>query len=444
MPADARIAAVGSLGRLPGVLGDLAARAGGGDAVQAEAAMEAMARTDRPAEALGLLLGHARGAGSPYAVAAVAGCCAAVPPSALGPVLAGTLTGPDAKVTMRKQAARLLERLRPPGAVDALLGAWRDPGLHRDVRVAVAASLRRFPDDPRAFTALDDAAGPYASEPLLRTLFQARPDEYAPAHRPGYAALVRRLLGAADGPGVRFRARGAFQTWAYWYEGGFEDLLATVGDPDDPAGDADLQIVQGLVTSGIIGAEILDVLARLLPAAGSAGPGRRRLLSLVSVIGGTRGGDPHDDPRAGLVRRTIELLGDRPLLLPQVVDLTWEFPPLADVRAASADELADALDALAELLRDRPLLVAESDSRLRRILAPGYGRRPLPPSLPLPAARRLAGRGHLTAHLLAVSVTVAVGSAAGWPDEWRAVLDDLRGSPHPDVQGKAIDVHTDG
>ncbi|MBE1536043.1 hypothetical protein [Actinomadura algeriensis] len=52
LPADTRIAAVRSLGRLPGSLGDLAARAGGGDAVPAEAALEAMARTDRPAEAL--------------------------------------------------------------------------------------------------------------------------------------------------------------------------------------------------------------------------------------------------------------------------------------------------------------------------------------------------------------------------------------------------------
>ncbi|MFV2213288.1 HEAT repeat domain-containing protein [Actinomadura sp. LOL_016] len=234
------------------------------------------------------------------------------------------MTGPDARVTMRKQAARLLERLRPPGAADALLGAWRDHGLHRDVRAAVAAALRRVPDDPRAFAALEEAAGAHASEPLLRTLFQANPDEYAPAVRPRYAALVRLLLAAADGPGVRFRGRRAFQTWAGCYAGGFDDLLATVGGPADPAGDADLRILEPLVAAEVVGTEVLDVLARLLPA-----------------------------------------------------------------------------------------------------------------------ARRLAGRGDLVANLLAMRIAGAAGGAAGWPDEWRAVLDGLRRSPHVDVRLKAIDVDPD-
>ncbi|QFG26631.1 hypothetical protein [Actinomadura sp. WMMB 499] len=443
LPADARVAAVASLGRLPGALGDLTVWAGGDDAVLAEAAMEAMAGTDRPAEALGLLLGHARATGSPYAVAAAAGCCAAVPPSALGPVLAGTLTGPDARVTMRKQAARLLERLRPPGAADALLGAWRDPGLHRDVRAAVAAALRRIPGDPRAFAALEGAAGPYASEPLLRTLFQAQPQEYAPADRPRYAALVRLLLAAADGPGVRFRGSRAFQAWAWDYTGGFDDLLATVGDAADPAGDVDLRILGPLVAAEVVGAQTLDVLARLLPAAESGGPGRRRLLALVGAVGGSRAGTPPGERRAALLRRTIELLRDRPLLLPQVVELTFDLPPLADARTAAANELADALDALAGLLRDRPVVLAEVDWRVRTVVGRGYGQAAVSPPRLLPAARRLAGREHLVAHLLAVRIVGTAGGTAGWPDEWRALLDDLRRSPHADVRRKAIDTDPD-
>lgn len=82
-----------------------------------------MAATDRPAEALAVLLGHARGPHSAVAVAAMARCAERVPPSVLGPVLVEALAGPGSKVTVRKQAARLLERLRPPGAADALLRA---------------------------------------------------------------------------------------------------------------------------------------------------------------------------------------------------------------------------------------------------------------------------------------------------------------------------------
>ncbi|MFD0905813.1 hypothetical protein [Actinomadura sediminis] len=443
-PADTRVAAAASLGRLPGTLGDLAAWAGGADAVLAEAAMEAMAGTDRPAEALGLLLGLARGGGSPYAVAAAAGCCAAVAPSALGPVLAGTLAGPGAKVTARKQAARLLERLRPPGAADALLGAWRDPRLHRDVRAAVAAALRRFPDDPRAFTALEDAAGPYASEPLLRTLFQALPEEYAPAARPRYAALVRRLLAASDGPGVRFRGTRAFQVWARHYEGGFADLLAAVGDPANPAGDAELPVLEALVSAGAVRDEVLGVLEGLLPAAGARGPARRRLLSLVRVLGARRGPGRDAPVEAGPARRAAALLAPHPLYLRQVVELTFAFPPLADPGRASADELAEALGSLAGLLRDRPAAALELDWRFRSLVGHRNGRRtPVPPPRLLPAVRGLVAQGHLVAHLLAMRAAGAAGDAAGWPDGWRAVLDDLRRSPHVDVRVQAIDVDPD-
>ncbi|MGW2309290.1 HEAT repeat domain-containing protein [Actinomadura luteofluorescens] len=235
-PVGARITAVASLGRLPGGLDDLAARADGDEPGLAEAALEAMAASDRPAETLAVLLRHARGRRSAVAVAALARVAASVPPSGLGPVLAEALTGPDGTVAVRKQAARLIERVRVPGAAEALLRAWDDPRLHRDVRVAVAAALRRMPEDPRALAALDAAAGPYSSEPLLRTHLQARPAEYAPAHRPAYAALVRRLGAAADGPGVRFRASKAFASWVRWYTGGHEAVLAAVADPADPAG----------------------------------------------------------------------------------------------------------------------------------------------------------------------------------------------------------------
>ncbi|WP_176408028.1 HEAT repeat domain-containing protein [Actinomadura sp. BRA 177] len=260
-------ATAASLGRLPGALDVLVSWAGREDEpVLAEAALEAMGAADRPAEALDVLLAHARGPGSAVAVAAMARCSASVPPSRLGPLLAEALTGPRIKVTVRKQAARLLERLRPPRAADVLLRAWNDPGLHQDVRVAVASALRRMPEDPRAIPALTDAADLYASELMLRTLFQAKPSEYAPEHRPAYAALVRRLGRAADDPGIRFRAAKAFGAWVPWYADGFGDILAAVADPADPAGDDELPILRALLWKGVVGDEVLDVLASLLAA----------------------------------------------------------------------------------------------------------------------------------------------------------------------------------
>ncbi|MGP4025650.1 HEAT repeat domain-containing protein [Actinomadura sp. 3N407] len=435
-PADARITAVAGLGLLPGGLGDLVPWAEREDEiVLAEAALEAMAATDRPAEALAMLLLHARGPRSAVAVAAVGRCSASVPPSRLGPVLEEALSGPDGKVTARKQAARLLERLRLPDAVDVLLRAWNDPGLHRDVRVAVAAALRRVPEDHRAIAALGDAAGPYASELMLRTLFQAKPSEYAPAHRPAYAALVRRLVSAADGPGVRFRASKAFGAWAPWYEEGFGAVLAAVADPRDPAGDDELQVLHALVRTGSVGEEALDVLSALV-GADLDDRARARATAIAQTVGGL----PSGHPNASLARRAIRILAGHPLYAAQAADVALSSAHLTE-DGVTAERVAGELAALADLLRGRPALTAAlCDRRLFHAVG-GHGvRREGGPARLLPAARLLAGRGDVASHLLAAALVRQMGPVAGWPGDWRDLLGELRRSEHVEVRQNAWDV----
>ncbi|MES9543990.1 hypothetical protein [Actinomadura sp. NPDC000600] len=428
-PVGARAAAVASLGRLPGCLDHLDARADGdGEPALAEAALEAMAVSDRPAEALAVLLRHARGPRSVVAAAALARAAAAVPPSRLGPVLAEALTGPDRTVAVRKQAARLIERLRVPGAAETLLRAWDDPGLHPDVRIAVAAALRRMPEDPRALAALGAAAGPYASEPLLRALFQAKPSEYAPAHRPAYAALVRRLGAAADGPGVRFRASKAFAAWVRWYTGDVGAVLAAVADPSDPAGDDELPVLNALVRAGSVAEEALGVLSALL----AAEPGERARARVAAVAHAIAG-----RPDAPLARRVVEMLARHPLHVAGAADVALLSARL-NGGDASPERIAEELGALAGLLRDRPVLAARvADRRLDHALgARGSGG----PGRLLPAARALTARGDAASHLLAVGVVRSGGSAAGWAGEWGDLLDGLRRSPHVDVRQDAWNV----
>ncbi|TDC55686.1 hypothetical protein E1281_11285 [Actinomadura sp. KC345] len=435
-PADARIGALYGLGLLPGGLGDLVPWAEREDEpVLAEAALDAMAFTDRPAEALAVLLVHARGPRSAVAVAALGPCGALVPPSRLGPVLAEALTGPAGKVTARKESARLLERLRVPGAADVLLRAWNDPGLHRDVRVAVAAALRRMPEDPRAVAALGDAAGPYASELMLRTLCQAKPSEYAPAHRPAYAALVRRLVSAADGPGVRFRTSKAFGAWVSWYEEGFAEVFAAVADPGDPAGDDELPVLHALVRAGSAGEEALDVLSALVNA-DLGDRARVRATAIAQTIGNL----PAGHPNAPLARRAIRILAGHPLYVAQAADVALGSAHLTD-DGATAERVADELAALADLLRDRPALtVTLSERRLFHAVG-GYGvRREGGAARLVPAVRLLAGRGDMASHLLAAALVRQMGPVAGWPDDWRGLLDELRRSDHLEVRQNAWDV----
>ncbi|TDD88678.1 HEAT repeat domain-containing protein [Actinomadura darangshiensis] len=439
LPVGVRIEAVMSLGLLPGGFADLLPVADQEDGtVLAEAALAAMAVVDRPADALPVLLRHARGDRSPVATAALRSCCASVRPSLLGPVIAEALTGQDGKVTTRKQAARLLERLRLPDAADVLLRAWNDPDLHQDVRVAVASALRRMPGDPRAIPALDDAAGPYASELMLRTLFQAKPSEYAPAHRPAYAALVRRLGRAADGPGVRFRASKAFGAWAPWYADGLDDIFAAVADPDDPAGDDEIPVVRALVRTGTAGEEALDVLGALL-ASGPGDRARARATSIASTIANL----PREHRHAPLAGRVVRMLAEHPLYLAQAVGVALDSAHLT-ADGVTAERVAEFLAGLADLLRDRPALTGKIvEDRLAYAIG-GYSlRRGGGPARLLPAARLLAGREDAAAHLLAARVVGLAGPAALWPLEWRGLLDGLRESPHLEVRQAAWDVIPD-
>jgi hypothetical protein len=451
VPVASRLTAVASLGRLPGTFEELAVHAGGEENVLAEAGIDALARSDEPYRALGILLTRGRGAASRVAVAAMARCCGRIPPSLLGPLLEEALTGRDAKVTVRKQAARLLERHRPPGASAILLRAWADPGLHRDVRIAVAAGLRHMPEVPGTLAALDDAAGRYAGEIMLRTLFQAQPWDYAPGHRPRYAALVRSLLGVAEGPGVRFRASRAFSAWVHWYEGGSAEIVASVGDPDDPAGRRDLPVFLTLLRAGAIRDEALEVLGRLLAAApGSQGrsrpsarsraatpsqeEARARVVRIVEVLREGRGDED-------VSRRAAELLARHPLFLAEAMRLAIARLPLPKdgerVPAGFTERLTGELLSFAARLRGESVLAVDLCERLSRRLGGPEGVRV--PDL-LPAVRSLRDRGDLTAQLVALTLVRAGGHRAGWSGEWRTILDAMRRSRYVEIQRRAWEI----
>ncbi|MFI7128112.1 hypothetical protein ACIBQ1_20605 [Nonomuraea sp. NPDC050153] len=439
LPIAARLAAVQATGRITGGLDLLAAWAEREETMLAEAAVTAMAHAGEPSRAASVLVGHAGGPASRVAVAALARCCRSVAPSLLGPLLEQALTAPGSKVTLRKLAARQLGRNRPPGAVDVLLRAWADPGLHRDVRVAVASVLRTMPEDPRTLDALGDAAGRHAGELMLRTLFQAHPMEYAPGARTRYADLVRRLLMAADQPGVSFRASKAFGLWAHWYRGDLGEIIEAAATPETTG--HVMEVFQRLLRAGVIRSQTLDVLARLaaaVPGEDLRTPARQR----VAAIAGSLAARPEEmEPwRRRLARDAMDVLAAEPLLLPQVAALGVALLP----RETDGDGLGDDLCALAGLLADRPVLAVRTAGQVVSELFGEYGWQPaLPIAAALPPARRLAARGDLSGELFALMLTQAGGRRTEWAAPWRELLRDLRDSPHLEVRQEAWDTSVD-
>ena len=394
-----------------------------GEVVIAEAALGALAATDRPEEALAVLLEHADDDRARVAVAAAGRAAGHVEPARLPALLGGILAGP-ARVTSRKEAARLLGRYAPAEVMATLLAVYADPLTHRDVRAAIVSAARRRLDTGPGWAVLAAAArdGGRAEH---RALLAAVPESMSGRHRSRYAALVLAAVGNAD----RETRRVAFAALRYWSactdRAGtlVAERFADLGEIVTPAD------VPGLLPA-LGGPGLTDVLRVLTgrdaaddrpggPAADR--PARRRVETLVEgVCLWARQAPPAVD-RGPILAAARHLAAGTP------------FRPAAATMVAALGGLADA-DELAELCTGRPVLAARVAELVRRRItgperpdAEAVGR----------AAARLAARGDLAGGLLAVAL---IRDGAATRPAWRAELLGLRRHPETEVRDEAYAV----
>lgn len=421
------------------------------DVVVAEAALAALPWTDRPQDALPVLLEEAGGDRARVAVHAAARAARFTAPSELALRL-GTLLGGErsAKVTSRKEAARLAARLLPPRqAVTLLARAFHAPDHHPDVRAAVVRALPPLLGVPEAWSLLDDAARTDA-EPVLDALLQVTPWELAEGQRRGYATVVGAAYDACLTSSDGFAGLGMLRSFGVWcrYAPALADrLVRTVCDLGSrkhwqyAAWTLRELAVSGLPhpVGGVApGSALHGAVAELLAAAhepeGGCGaredrdvPALQRLRTLVS-----RGAEHGPWQRPDFLEGLAAQLASEPLLAAERADLLCR---LVDPSAEPAALLARLLD-LADALEGAGVSVAAQTAG--RLLA-GRVHRALPRHTEsmLATADRLAGDGGTVTGLLAAGLVAEWGTGLGWPEEWRALLRVLRRHPDPDVRHQA-------
>ncbi|MFF2950089.1 hypothetical protein ACFVVU_01860 [Kitasatospora sp. NPDC057965] len=443
LPLHARAAAVHAAAAIP-QYGEAVVRAqlDSDEVVLAEAALAALARTDRPADALGDLLAHAGGDRARVAVYAAARAARSALPGELAERLGGLLSrARGAKVTSRKEAVRLAaEHLPPRSAADLLVAAYRAEGQHEDVRAAAVAFAAGLLDAEPVWDLLAEAAG-QGPPAVRRAVLRADPGCLPETHRARYAHLVASVAAAPD-PEVAVPALAVLPRWAAWAPRTADVARQAVTDlANRGSWRAAAGAVRTLAASGLPH-----------PVGGTA-PGSL-LHRTLAELAAARTDDPHaGDDRDLPARRRLAHLADLPAddrhrpLLAGTADLLAAEPDLADIRAAALrrlvdpaagpQALADALGALEEAHRDRPAAAALTALALQREHASG----PLPPPGTLDALVRTARRTGDTAAaagLFATALTEAFGDRLGWPREWRALLRELRRHPSPDVRERAV------
>jgi len=425
-----RAALARTLAALPGAgPAAVAGLVAGDDVLVAEGALTGLSHCDRPDQALPALLENVQGDRARVAVFAASRCARYTPPSQLAAILGHALAQAP-KVTVRKEAARLLSALRPPGAVEELVAAWHRDGQHRDVRAAVAAALRARLDDPRSWAVLEAAAREerHAAESLL----DAVPFQLAERDRQRYAVLVSRLTSHPE-PEVVRRAYAALAAWTPWAPQGAARIAAGVTDlAEGPtwryAADCALAPAAWHALPDLLPqlATTLLQLARSDPDAEPLRdlPARQRLGYLVEgVCGAAEAARRQPAP----VRRMIAVLAAEPTFAAAAARLSaallWP-----------GSGFVDDLHALADLLADRPCTASEVDRH-------GAVSRWEPADV-APGVDALAGRGDAAGGLLAVALTRVAGERAGWPPEWRQRLRGLRRHPVPEVRQAALATFT--
>ncbi|MFJ9113502.1 hypothetical protein [Streptomyces sp. NPDC102283] len=439
LPLYLRTAALGQLARIPGRGADaVRAWTDDRDVVLAEAALAALAHTDRPAESLPELLARAGDDRARVAVYAAGRAAAHTRPSRLAPLLAAR-TGPGTgKVTSRKEIVRLAAALLPRAEAAGLLAdAYGQPGQHLDVRAACVAAGTPLLTDVRVWEMTEDAAG---GERALRVaVSRTHPTELDPALRPRYARLIQDVC-RTDDDTLAALAHTALVPWLPWAPHAAAVLVDAVTDLDRrgrwrPAADA-------LVEAALTTPEAVEALNRALSllatgeTADDAGverdrPARRRLGHLARTLSLRAG--PHNRPASAVLAAAGRTLAAHRDLVPDAVALLSRSLDLA----GEPDTLHTELVALAALHAGRPALAARTAATVGRRVAGYRGAEAGDPDSLLLVVARLAGTGDPAEGLLAAELTVACGLRTGWTGPWRTQLRMLRQHTSDDVRDVA-------
>ena len=413
------------------------------DSVQVvEGALAVLPTLDDAEAALGLLLEHAGTDRAGVAMLAASHCADRVRPERAVELLA-PVTVPPAKVTSRKEAVRILGRMRTPQSLALLVRLGLDPATHSDVRTAVGRALLAHLDEPEAWEVLRALASGGGRDAAL-SLAATSPRQMAVRHRAAYAEV---LLTAPREP----ETLAALGQWCQEIPDLTQRLASTILDGQRvPARVAIATVVAHAERAADWGPHlklVRDLLERATspdePDAGAQEdlPHLRRLEELVAGL---------VPDRAAALTWHREHLGR----LAEVLSASpWTAGPARRVRLAAFDwaEVADAADAAATAdgladLADRSAdegLLADLLDDAAATLALARSERLLPDAGAAPGmVDALLARRRPAADVLALALTQDGGGAAGWPPAWRERLRALRRCPVALVAERARRIDT--
>lgn len=413
-----------------------------GEVQIAEAALHACSLWEEPEKALPLLLDHLEGDRARVAMYSIPRCVRRMKPSEMTSVLSELLNRDKLKVTVRKEAIRLLGAFKNKESMTLLLREFEKPNIHKDVVIAIGHAARQWLDDERSWTMLS-ALALSPERDVVKSLLYQNPGELPPRNRPRYVQWMVDIAGRADAE----VAQEAFRAMKLWADGNEALLAAAAGKAildmeNSSRWKAALETLivvcqEGTVNDSLIGlcAQLADMeaWAEWNAAAERDLPHRQRLLTLIDKLVSL---PRHDRLRLfSLYEGIIAELADKKAMEPSVIKLH-----LAKVDWSRVDGTAAHLEHVIRITMAKPYLLDYAAKRVAQTVHADRGN--WTPEALLGTVDHLNGQTPFEAQYIGLSLLQVAGRTLLWNQASTDRLRTYRKHGHESIRLMALDMWT--
>lgn len=438
-----RSAAMRSLAKMPDYYSDKLKKLQQDEEVQiAEAALHACSLWEDPEKALPLLLENLDGDRARVAMYAIPRCARRMKPQAMTSMLADLLNRDKLKITVRKEAIRLLGAFKSSENMAILLREYEKPNSHKDVVIAIGHAARQWLEDERSWAILSSMALSPERD-IARSLLYQNPRELPLKDRPRYVQWIAENGSHADAD----VAQEAFRAMNLWADGN-EALLATAAGKaildmeNSSRWKAALDTLIMVCRDGVVNEQVISICKQLgametivewNAAADRDLPQRQRLLALVDKLVSL----PQHE-RQGLVplyEGMIGVLAVMEAMQSAVIKLN-----VAIIEWNSVDRAVVCLNHVIQIASTKPHLLDYAYRRIVQTLNASKGQ--WTAEVLLSIVDRLNGQSPFEAQYIGLSLLQVAGKSLLWNQSSADRLRAYRKHEHETIRMVAMDMWT--